>query len=76
MSDFISKAMDTVGDVLDKTKDLAEEHGDTVTGAVDKATDFIDDKTGGRASDQLQKVDDLTEKAVDKLGGGDDPSPA
>jgi hypothetical protein len=47
-----------------------------VTGAVDKATDVVDEKTGGKASEHLQKVDDLTEKAVDKLGGGDDPAPA
>ena len=46
---------------------------------VDKATDFIDDKTGGKFSDQLDKVDDLAEKlagdaeeAVDEATDGDD----
>jgi hypothetical protein len=76
MSDFIDKAKDAVGDVVDKAKDLVDKHGDKVTDAVDKGTDFVDEKTGGKASDHLQKVDDLTEKAVDKLGGGDDPAPA
>lgn len=75
MSDFIDKAKDAVGDVVDKAKDLVNDHGDKATGAVDKATDVVDDKTGGKASDHLQNVDDLAEKAVDKLGG-DDPAPA
>ena len=65
-----------MSDFIDKAQDLAKEHGDKVTGAVDKATDVVDEKTGGKASEHLQKVDDLTDKAVDKLGGGDDPAPA
>jgi MT0933-like antitoxin protein len=76
MSDFIDKAKDAVGDVVKKAQDVVKDHGDKVTGAVDKATDVVDDKTGGKASEHLQKVDDLTEKAVDKLGGDDDPAPA
>jgi hypothetical protein len=58
MSDFINKA-----------KDLAAKHGDQVTEGVDKATDVVDEKTGGKATDALQKVDDVTEKAVDALDG-------
>ena len=58
MSDFVNKAKDLVGD-----------HGEEITDGVDKATDVIDEKTGGKATDQLQKVDDLTEKAVDALDG-------
>ena len=76
MSDFIDKAKDAVGDVVDKAQDLVKEHGDKVTGAVDKTTDVVDEKTGGKASEHLQKFDDLAEKAVDNLGGGDDPAPA
>ena len=75
MSDFIDKAKDAIGDVADKAQDLVKDHGDKVTDAVDKGTDFVDDKTGGKASEHLEKVDDLTKKAVDKLGG-DDPAPA
>ena len=58
MSDFINKA-----------KNLAAEHGDKVTEGVDKATDVVDEKTGGKATDALQQVDDVTEKAVDALDG-------
>ena len=58
MSDFINKAKDLVGD-----------HGDQIVEGEDKVTDVIDEKTGGKATDQLQKADDLTEKAVDALDG-------
>ena len=58
-----------MSDFLEKAKDLAAEHGDKVTDAVDKATDVIDDKTGHKATDPLQKVDDVTAKAIDALDG-------
>ena len=51
----------------------ASEHGDTITAGVDKATDVVDDKTGSRHTEQLQKVDDAAEKAVDKLDGTPEP---
>ena len=69
MSDFINKAKDAVSGLTDKAKDLAAEHGDQVTEGVDKATDVVDEKTGGKGTDALQKVDDMTEKAVDALDG-------
>jgi len=48
---------------------VVEEHGDQVIEGVDKATDVVDDKTGGKAADALQAVDDMTAKAVDALDG-------
>ena len=56
-----------------KAKDAAAEHGDKIADGVDKATDMIDDKTGGKFSDKLEKVDDLAEK---HLGGDDTPESA
>jgi hypothetical protein len=50
-----------------KAKELASEHGDQIVKGVDKATDMVDDKTKGKYSDKLQKVDDAAEKAVDKI---------
>jgi hypothetical protein len=52
-----------------KAKELAAEHGDKVVQGVDKATDVVDDKTGGKYTEHLQKADDATEAAVDKLKG-------
>jgi len=49
---------------LDKAKDLAEQHADTVDSAVDKAGDLIDDKTEGKHAD---KVDQAQAFVKDKL---------
>ena len=52
---LVGKAADTVGDVADKV-------GGVVADGVEKATDFIDDKTGGKIHDQLEKVDNVASK--------------
>ena len=57
-------------DRFKKVKDVAEAQGDKIADGVDKATDFIDDKTGGKFTDQLEKVDDL----ADKLRDDDEPA--
>ena len=46
----------------DKAKDLVENQGDKIADGVDKATDFIDDKTGGKYTDKLEKVDEMAAK--------------
>ncbi len=48
-----------------KTSKLADEHGDQAEGAIDKAAEFIDDKTGGK---HTEKIEDGAEKAKDFLG--------
>ena len=55
-------------DLIDKAKDFMGDAGEKLSEAVDKATDFIDDKTGGKFSD---KLDALDEKAA-KLCHADD----
>jgi hypothetical protein len=55
--------------LFDKIKAAAGEHGDKIAEGVDKATDAIDDKTGGKFSDHLDKVDDLAEEHLE----GDNP---
>jgi hypothetical protein len=58
-----------MSDFLDKAKDLAAEHGDKVVDAVDKVTDVVDDKSGGKLTSQLDAVDSAAESAIDKLQG-------
>lgn len=48
--------------LFDKAKDLAEQNKDKIADGVDKATDIADDKTGGKYSDHLEKVDEAAEK--------------
>lgn len=60
--------MDKLNEAKDKAQDLVESQGDTIADGVDKATDLIDDKTGGKFTDKLDKVDDLADKLRDDEG--------
>lgn len=55
--------------MFDKIKKAAEDHGDKIAEGVDKATDAIDDKTGGKFSEHLDKVDGMAEEHL----GDDNP---
>jgi uncharacterized protein YbjQ (UPF0145 family) len=59
-----------MSDFLDKAKDLAGEHADTVKQGVDAATDKVDDMTGGKSAAVTEKVDDAAASAIDKLAEG------
>ncbi len=61
MSDFINKAKDTVGDVVDKAKD---------SGALDKVEDVVEDQAekGGTLGAVADKADD----AIDGIQGTKD----
>ena len=52
-----------------KVKQLAEDNADKITDTVEKVTAKIDEKTGGKHSATLKKVED----AVDKALGADTP---
>ena len=45
-----------------KAKALAEKNKDKIASSVNKATDAIDKKTGGKHTDKLQKIDDAAKK--------------
>ena len=69
--------MDSVKGLLkhkDKAEDLAAQHSDKITDGVDKATDVVDDKTGGKYSEHLDTADEKVAEVVEGLGdsGGDD----
>lgn len=55
--------------LFDKAKNLAGKHADKLEGAVEKVGDTIDDKTGGKFSDKIDKVQDAATSALHK---GDD----
>ena len=56
--------------LMDNAKKFANDNKDKVSGGVDKATDAVDAKTGGKHTDKLDKVDD----AAAKYAGKDGPS--
>lgn len=54
---------------MDKVKELLGQNKDKASGAIDKAGDVVDDKTGGK---YVGQVDTAQEKAKDALNRGDD----
>lgn len=57
--------------LFDKVKKTLSGNADKVAEGVDKATDVVDDKTGGKYTDKLDKVDEKAAEALDKLKGDD-----
>ena len=51
---------------LTKAKDLALKNKDKVAAGVNKATEAIDKKTGGKHTDKLKKLDDAAAKFAGK----------
>jgi len=56
-----------IGDFVDKAKDLAAENKDQVDDVIDKAGDMIDEKTGGKYSDQVDKGQEAAKDFVEGL---------
>ena len=55
---------------LDKAKNLANKNKDKIAQGVDKATDVVDSKTGGKHTDKLNKVDKAARDFADKPTAG------
>jgi MT0933-like antitoxin protein len=51
---------------LDNVKGLVSKNADKVETAIDKAGDIVDQKTQGKYTSQVNKVQDAAKKAVDK----------
>lgn len=56
----------------DKIKKAAEDNADKITDTVGKVTGKIDERTGGKHRDKLDKVEGAVEKAL-KKDDGDGP---
>ncbi len=55
-----------------KAADLAEEHGDKIDEGIDKAADFVDDKTGGKYTDKIEGGTEKAKEFIDGLEEGGD----
>lgn len=51
--------------IFDKAKDAINDNADKIDEGVEKAGDFVDDKTGGKFGDKIDKVQDAVQ---DKTG--------
>jgi uncharacterized protein YjbJ (UPF0337 family) len=59
---------------LDKAKDLIESNAEKVGEAIDKVGDIVDEKTGGKFKDAVDKVQDAAKSAAEKITDKDKPS--
>jgi len=62
--------------LFDKVKNLAGQHADKVEGALDKVAEVVDEKTGGKYADQIDKGVEAAKGFVDGDGEGDTASPS
>ena len=54
----------------DKATDFANENPDKLDQGVEKAGDFVDEKTGGQHADQVDKGQDFANQKLDENFGG------
>ena len=67
--------MGAFDNIKDEGEGLVDEHGEQAGQGVDKAGDFLDQKTGGQHSEQIDQGSDRAKDALDKLDGQDDDIP-
>jgi hypothetical protein len=60
--------------MLNSAKKFAMKNKEKIAAGVDKATDVIDKKTGGKHADKLKKVDDAAAKFSGKPAADEPPS--
>ncbi len=64
--------MSMFDNMKDKASDLVDEHGEQVGEGVDKAGDFVDEKTGGQYADKVDQGQTAAKDALDNLDGQND----
>ncbi len=55
--------------IFDKAKDLAAQHNDKIDSGIDQAASFLDQKTGGQHSEQIDGVSDQVKDKIDDFAG-------
>ncbi len=64
---------------LDKAKaaltDAVDQHGDKIAQGIDKAGSVVNEKTGGKHADKIDKATGKARDALDQLDGKDDDIP-
>lgn len=58
-------------ELKDKATGLIQENSEKISGAIDHAGDFIDEKTGGKFAEHIDKVQDGAKDLLDKVDGDD-----
>jgi len=67
--------MDTLKGLVGKGKDYAAQNPDKVGSAIDKAGDQVDQRTGGKYAQHVDKAQDAAKKHLGATGGQDAGTP-
>ncbi|MFC5180943.1 antitoxin [Actinomadura harenae] len=59
---------------IDKVKEMLGQHPDQAKGGVDKAGDMVDDKTGGKYADKVDKAQEKAGDYIDHSSGQGQPN--
>ena len=62
--------------IFDRARDALSEHSEQVAAAIDKAGDFVDEKTEGKYAEQVDKGQDLARDQLADLNADDPEQPA
>jgi hypothetical protein len=71
MSDFLDKAKVLAKDATVKARSAVAERSDTIDGGIDKAAEFVDDKTKRKDTGKIETVQAKAHELVDKIAEGD-----
>jgi hypothetical protein len=69
---ILDKVKEVTERFTDRARGLLGQHSDKADAAIDKAGDFVNDKTGDKYSEHVDKAQDAAHDAVDKLAGEGD----
>ncbi len=61
--------MGLIDDLKGKAQELIGGNEEAIKGGIEKAGDFIDDKTGGKFAEQVDAAQDAASGFVEKAGG-------
>ena len=67
--------MSMFDNIKDKVQGLVDEHGDKAGVGLDRAGDFVDEKTGGQYGDKIDQGTDAAKDQLDNLDGQNDDIP-
>lgn len=68
---FLDELKGKAGEFKDKAAQAAEGGAEKLRGAVDGVGDFVDEKTGGKYSEQVNHLQESANGLLDKAGGSD-----
>jgi len=69
---FSDRLKSVLGQARTQASSAVDKHGDKITGGIDKAAKFADEKTKGKYSDKIAKGTVKAKEGLEKLDGKND----